>query len=253
MVENNKENVQYVISHLEGCSGNFLGFLIADVVPKNTNIFRVDTGPNDLVLSLNGRYHWHKEIQARIKNHTVVVTHNFDTELINTTFPNAKIIQLYPYTHIGNVLYNISYKKLTLKLSNLVDNHFIDIANWHKKIQSFTPSQTCYNYWNLTDVNFLKDIISKELTDSQKLFFNNYWATQLNYNLNMPSDKMSMPDLIKFWGIEDNFSPWMVAWLIYVFEYLHELPEEKRLWSINDAINFCSWADVTRLERMYRV
>lgn len=253
MVNYNKENVQFVISHLEGCSGNFLGYLLADVIPQKKNIFRVDTQNNDLVLSIDGRNAWHEEIQTRIKNHTVVVTHNFNNTLIRSTFPNSKIIQLYPYTHIGNVLYNISYKKLTLKLDNPVDNYYIDIAIWHKKIQSFVPSQPCHDYWRLTDVNFLKEMNSRELSDHQQCLFDNYWASQLKNNLNMPSNKISMMGLIELWQIEYNFTPWMVAWLIYVFEYLHGLPEENRLWSINDAINFCSWSDVTRLETLYRV
>jgi len=252
MVENNKENVQLVISHLEGCAGNFLGWLAVNSVADNL-LFRVDTELNNFVLSVNGRDDWQGEVNSRLKSHKVIVTHNFDIPLIKKTFPAAKIIQVYPYTHIGNVLYNISHKKLTLKTNNQIDNHYIDIRHWHNRIQSFTPNTKCYDYWMLSDMNCIKNMLATSLSNNQILYFKNYWNNQLKNDLSLPLRRMSIPQLIKFWQIDNQFTPWMIAWVIYVYEYLHNFPENDRLWSIDDAPNFCNWADVARIQTRYRV
>ena len=43
MGNKNKEEVRLVISHLEGCSGNFLGRLFVNSYSKSQSFFRVDT------------------------------------------------------------------------------------------------------------------------------------------------------------------------------------------------------------------
>ena len=138
----NKEKVQLVISHLEGCSGNFLGRLFADANNKSQSFFRIDTGEHPRVLAVNGIDTWDQELQ-RFDDHQVVVTHNFDQQQIFKSFPNAKIIQLYPYTHIGNVLYNICFKKVKNTLDNQIDNYFLHIVEWYQHIQQRRPSQNC--------------------------------------------------------------------------------------------------------------
>ena len=130
----NKEKVQLVISHLEGCSGNFLGRLFADDNDKNQSCFRVDTNKHPQVLSIDGVDNWDQELE-RFDGHRVVVTHNFDQQQICNSFPNARIIQVYPYTHIGNVLYNICFKKLNNTLGNQIDNYLIHIVEWYQHIQ----------------------------------------------------------------------------------------------------------------------
>jgi hypothetical protein len=170
MGKNNKENIQFVISHLEGCSGNFLGYLAASE-KLYESYFRVDNNPSDLVLSINGRTTWHEEIDSRLRNHKIVVGHNYDIELIKNTFPKASIIQIYPYTHIGNVLYNVSHKKLNIKLTNQVDNHFIDLNIWYHRIQEQKPLQMCVDFWDLTDKNKIEKLLGTQLTPEQNSFF----------------------------------------------------------------------------------
>ena len=248
----NKENVQFVISHLEGCSGNFLGYLIADLKYIDKNIFRVDTKLNDRVLSVNGRgLSWDLEIAKKLISHTVVVTHNYDRAQIQNTFPNAQLIQIYPYTHIGNVLYNVCYKKLSVKLDNLIDNYFIDIRNWIDLITAENPSYRCNNYWDLTNKIKIQQLLGNELTKTQHQFFDQYWATQLPFELNMPDRPMEIAELVNYWQIQNHFSPWMMAWTIFVYEHKNNLLENNRLWTINNADKFDSWEALAQIESQY--
>jgi hypothetical protein len=252
MNTNNKENVQFVISHLEGCSGNFLGYLIADVGHQVENVFRVDRKLNDHVLSIDGRGSmWNQEIENRLKSHTIVVTHSYDLVQLRHTFPRAKLIQIYPYTHVGNVLYNICYKKLNVKLDNIIDNHFIDIVNWTNVIYKENPGYQCTDYWDLTNKDKIQCLLGTQLTETQHQFFNQYWATQLPYELNIPSVPMKIVDLIKFWKIEHVWSHWMVAWAIFVYELINKLSECDRLWTIDDADTFDSWHALEKIESQY--
>ena len=125
-----KKNIQLVISHIEGSSGNFLARLYTGNDLKNQPTVRVDINLDPFVLAINGRNTWDKELNSGLKDHNVVVTHNFDLGQIIKTFPTTQIIQIYPYTKIGNVLYNISHKKLKLTLNNHIDNNLIQIKEW---------------------------------------------------------------------------------------------------------------------------
>jgi hypothetical protein len=248
----NKENVQFVISHLEGCSGNFLGYLIADTKPSGKNIFRTDTDLNSQVLSINGRgLFWDLEIDKKLISHTVVVTHNYDRDQIQNTFPAAKLIQIYPYTHIGNVLYNICYKKLSIKLDNVIDNHFLDIRIWANKIELQNPEYLCNNYWDLTDKIKIQQFLGSKLTETQHHFFDQYWSTQLPVELNMPDSAMKILELVDYWQIQSYFSPWMVAWAIFVYEHKHNLLEHNRQWTINNATRFNNWEELAQIESQY--
>lgn len=250
----NKENVQFVISHLEGCSGNFLGYLIADTEHNIENIFRVDSKLNDQVLSINGRGPLlYSEIDRRLNSHTIVVTHNYDLAQLQHIFPQAKLIQIYPYTHQGNVLYNICYKKLVVKLNNAIDNYYIDMEIWFNKISKENPGYSCVDYWNLTDKNKIQRLLDTQLTATQHQFFDQYWAAQLPYELNMPTVPMKITDLIKFWKIQDTCTPWLIAWVIFVYELINKLSESNRLWTIDDADKFDSWYALEKIESQYKL
>lgn len=253
MVKNNKKNVQFVISHLEGCSGNFLGRLIAS--PKSTReLFRVDYDLNDHVLAINGRGDWETEIATKLISHTVVVTHNFNIDEIKHTFPSANLIQIYPYTHIGNVLYNVCHKKLSLKLDNKIDNYYLDIKIWHNRIKCQRPKVPCHDFWELASVKTLQKMLSiKRLSNDQLKYFNSYWGNQLQFDLSLPGSRMDIYELVKFWKIGGCFDCWMIAWVIYVYEYLNNLNESNRMWTIDDAIYFSDWTDVASIEKMYYV
>ena len=95
MGNKNQNQVQLVISHLEGCSGNFLGRLFADNFDKTQSFFRTDSDLHPDILAIDGVTTWEKEL-GRLENHQVVVTHNFDQAQIASTFPKAKLIQIYP-------------------------------------------------------------------------------------------------------------------------------------------------------------
>lgn len=252
MGSRNKENVQFVISHLEGCSGNFLGYLIAGARSPMQNIFRVDMCANSQVLSINGRTTWHQEIESRLLGHQVVVTHNYDKHQITDTFPNAQLIQIYPYTHIGNVLYNVCHKKLKIKLENVVDNYFMDIRTWFDMIVKQRPDCDCVDYWQLRSKSQLETLLGKMLSAEQMEFFDQYWATQLLYELNMPAHSMTVTELIEFWKVEQAFSPWMAAWTIFVYEHINKLSESSRIWSI-DNNKFDGWDTIKKIESQYNV
>lgn len=240
----NKENVQLIISHVEGCSGNFLGYLSAEATQSHRPKFRVDVALNEQVLSINGRTTWLAEIETRLVSHSVVVTHNYNRTQIQETFPNARLVQIYPYTHIGNVLYNICYKKLDQKLENAIDNYFLDICNWFDKIKKEEPDYHCANFWCLRDKTKIESLLGITLSPTQHQFFDQYWKEQLPYELDMPQHPMTIGELVKFWKIENGFSSWAVAWTIFVYEHINRLEENNRLWTINDAPKFDSWDTV---------
>jgi hypothetical protein len=137
--------VQLVISHNEGSSGNFLGRLYVDATPNNASMFRVDIDCHNDVLSINGKASLEQELK-RLTTHQVVVTHNSNLEVLANYFPYAHIIQIYPYTRLGNVFYNISHKKLKTTLPNLIDNHYIHITEWVNKIESNRPKNMCFDF-----------------------------------------------------------------------------------------------------------
>jgi hypothetical protein len=253
MVTGNKKNVQFVISHLEGCSGNFLGYLIANAFPSGHSMFRIDGKLNDRVLSVDGRTNWQENIDLKLRSHNVVVTHNYNQEQIQSTFPNAQQIHLYPYTHIGNVLYNVFFKKLHVKLENVVDNYFLDTSIWFEKIQQDLPAHACTDYWELYSKDRVEELIGSKLSIGQSEFFDQYWSEQLPYELNWPNRPMTIAQLVEFWKIENGFSLWLTAWTIFVYERVNGLKEADRTWTINDADKFDSWNSLQQIERQYQI
>jgi hypothetical protein len=245
-----KEKVQLVISHLEGCSGNFLGRLFADANDKNQSFFRVDTGEyHPHVLAINGVDTWDQELK-RVNDHRVVVTHNFDQQQISKSFPNAKIIQIYPYTHIGNVLYNICFKKVNNTLDNQIDNYFLHIVEWYRHIQQRRPSQNCTNFWQLNDQQQIENLIGIKFTTTQEDFFKRYWKQQLTYSLSIPEKSLTIEQLVSVWKIDNYFNDWSIAWTIFVYELINCQFEYQRLWSI-DLDKFNSWEDLAKIQTRY--
>lgn len=251
MGKNNKENVQLVISHFEGCSGNFLAHLAVKQKFDHNNFFRIDVNLDPDVLAIDGINNWETEI-TRLDNHVAIVTHNYQYELIKSTFPNAKIIQIYPYTHVGNVLYNICFKKLNCKISNLIDNQFIHIVEWHDKIKKAYPGPQCYNFSMLNSPDKIEHILGKSLNDNQMQFFNQYSKKQLQIDLSWPVNSLTINELINFWNIEEFYNEWSAAWTIYVFEQTHGFSEEDRLWSIDNTLLFKNWDTLKTIENFYR-
>ena len=62
-----------------------------------------------------------------------------------------------------------------------------------------------------------------------------------------------MSDLIKFWKIERDCSPWLVAWVIFVYEMINDLLESNRLWTIDDADKFDNWNALEKIELQYKI
>jgi hypothetical protein len=249
MGNKNKANVQLVISHFEGCSGNFLGRLFANRRPNNQDLFRIDGDLNPLVLAINGRDNWESEL-LRLENHYVIVTHNFDQHLIQTTFPNARTVSIYPYTHVGNVLYNICFKKLNNKLPNMIDNYLIHLIEWYARIRQNCPKNPCIDFWELTNLQSVESLLNISLTHTQKQFFKDYWKQQLEYELDIPSTPQSIEQLLDTWKITNWFNDWSVAWTIFVYELINNKLETQRLWSIDIEV-FRSWQDVQQIQTRY--
>ena len=249
MGTSNKEKVQFVISHLEGCSGNFLGRLFACGNKRSRAKFRIDADLHPSVLAIDGTSHFDKCIQ-KLENHSVVVTHCYDRQLIKDTFPNARTVALYPYTHVGNVLYNICYKKLTNKIPNLVDNYLIHIKEWHAHLVAKQPAYPCHDFWGLTDVSLIESWLGITLNRAQMIFFEDYWKLQMMLPLDLPQSPKTIPELIEQWQCQDRFDKWLLAWTIYVYELINGLDESQRTWSI-DTEEFTTWNDVARIQNKY--
>lgn len=243
-----KENVQLVISHQEGSGGNFLARLFANVNLDDQTIFRTDTNLHPVVLATGNLDNLNLYLRIRYVNHSIIVTHCQDIITLREMFPSAKIIQIYPYSHIGNVLYNISSKKLKLSMSNLVDNHLIQISEWFDKIQKEYPKQNCTDYWDLTNQSTVERMLGISLDSTQSNFFNRYWDSQIKYELNWPTSKLTIRELLSLWELEE-FNEWFAAWTIFVFEKTHNLKENTRLWSIDQP--FKSWENIFEIEQMY--
>ena len=245
----NKEKVQLVISHLEGCSGNFLGRLFVDANDKVQSFFRIDIDDHSQVLTIDGVGIWIQRVEA-IRDHQVVVTHNFNQEQISKDFPNAKIIQIYPYTHVGNVLYNICFKKLNNTLDNQIDNYFLHIVEWYQHIRHRRPVQPCTNFWHLSNQQQVENLLGIKFTKTQEDFFKKYWEQQLAYSLSIPETPMSIEQLVSVWNIDNYFNNWSIAWTIFVYELINCRFEYQRLWSI-DLDKFNSWEDLAKIQTRY--
>jgi hypothetical protein len=179
-----------------------------------------------------------------------VVTHNYNQIQIRETFPNARLVQIYPYTHIGNVLYNICYKKLDQKLENAIDNYFLDISSWFDKIKKEEPDYHCTDFWCLRDKNKIESLLGIILSPTQHQFFNQYWKQQITYSLTIPETPMSIEQLVSVWNIDDYFNDWSIAWTIFVYELINQRFEYQRLWSV-DLEKFNSWEDLAKIQTRY--
>lgn len=243
-----KTNIQLVISHQEGSAGNFLARLYANLDLYKQTAYRTDLDLHPLILATGDINNLNFYLKHHYNNHSVIVTHCQDLKILEYMFPEARILQIYPYSHIGNVLYNISTKKLKPSIHNLVDNHLIHITEWFSKIEKNRPLQQCIDYWELTNKEQVEKILGINFDLEQDKFFKKYWASQLAYDLNWPAKPMSIQELIDFWKL-DVFDAWFVAWTIFVFEKTHNLKEKDRQWSIDQT--FESWDQVKTIEHMY--
>lgn len=248
MVKNYQENVQLVISHQEGSGGNFLARIYANRNLGNQPLYRTDIDMHPAILATGNIENLHWQLQKLYYNHNVIVTHCQELLQLQYLFPRAKILQIYPYTHIGNVLYNISTKKLRISMSNTIDNHLIHISEWYAKIQKDRPQIPCIDYWELTDSNRVQEILDIEFDQNQYEFFQRYWAAQLPLELNWPDTQTSIAELLNLWKVTE-FNEWLAAWTIFVYESVNLLKESDRTWSIDSL--FENWADIKNIQGQY--
>lgn len=250
MGKNFKESVQTVVSHLEGTAGNFLARLYADYNLDQQEAFKTDcddrhprvlsTGPIDSLI---------KRLDRIYNNHDILVTHCQDLELLKNLFPNARIIQIYPYTNIGNVLYNICIKKLTVTTDNPLDSYFIQISDWYTILTQQKPNYSCVDYSSLRNSEFVQKLLGINFSITQQNFFSRYWQQQLPYDLDIPMQPTALEELITIWNIDNFFNDWAAAWAIFVYEKINGLSETQRLWSIDQ--NFNCWQDVYSIQQSY--
>ena len=240
-----KESVETVISHVPGSSGNFLGRLIAGIDPKQQKSFyRIDTDQIPEVVALN-----YLDLD-KIHQHRIVVLHDFDKKILKH-FPYANHIAIYPYSNIGNVLYNISTKKLTPTMENIKDQYYLQIKEWHNIILNRKPDYLCWDFKNLKDINFLKEKLTS-LSENQINFFNNYWENQINYDLDILNKKQSMNDIVLQNNITKWFNDWSAIYVIYCYEFCNGIPESARRWSI-DNLSLTNWKDLYNIEGQYDI
>ena len=243
MGKNLKENMEFVISHLPGCSGNFLARLIANKNVKTQNSFYridIDTDPDVLAQEYLDL--------ALVKNHRVLALHDFDKQILNH-FPNARHIAIYPYSNIGNVIYNISTKKFTPSMSNIQDQYFLLIKNWHEIINQNKPKYRCWDYADLRSIDFLQKNLFR-FNKNQIDFFETYWDHQLDSSLDIPHEPMSIEEIIIKNKIEQWCNDWSISFVIYCYEYSNNLLNTKRHWSI-DKMFSTNWQDVCNIQGCY--
>lgn len=243
MGRNTKESVEFVISHLPGCSGNFLARLISDVdVSEQKSFYRIDIDRNSDVAALDFLDF------SKINQHRVVVLHDFDRKNLRY-FPNAKHIAIYPYTNVGNIIYNITTKKVTPNIKNIKDQYYLWLQDWHKHIINKKPNYKCWNYNSLKDIDFLQKEIFK-FNQNQIEFFYTYWKNQNQYNLNIPEKKSSMEDIICQNKIKNWFNDWSAIYAIYCYEYCNNICETQRQWSI-DNLELTNWENLCSIQEQY--
>lgn len=245
-----KRQVRLVISHLEGSSGNFLARLLSGRDLQDQTLWRVDTQRHPDVLSTNGRNDFEIQI-AHLDQHCIVVTHQFDINIIAQHFPQARVIQIWPDQLWGNVLYNACMKKSRVIMANEIDQHVINLDYWWQLWHQQSAPDSYLAYQQLRDRAVIESLLGGAMTDSQLEFFTAYWQRQLQYDLAWPQSPTGMEHLVNSWQIQKWFTPWSAAWAIFVHERTHQLQEHHRLWSI-DHVELRSWSDVFDLENRYQ-
>ena len=171
-------------------------------------------------------------------------------ELIHQTFPGAKKIAIWPYTKQMNVLWNICYKKIPASHGSVIDYYYINLKEWHSKLQVHTPLYQCFDYGQLSNSSYVESMLKIVLDSRQQKFFNDYWENQPRHNLNWPTKAMSIPDIIQWYGIANTITEWNVALVLYTFETINNLQESQRQWSI-DNVESSSWAEIIKLQHKY--
>jgi len=250
-----KEKVELVICHTEGCGGNFLACLYCSHDLSNIQTFRTDTwSDHPKILSTDSTTDWENNMD-RWKGQTIVVTHQFDRQKIYSFFPNARVIQIFPKSCLGNVLWNISHKKLKHSIDNILDSHCIQIKEWWQRILEYRKTidlALCFDYGDLNNKELVQGLLGINFNQSQQDFWDRYWQCQLGPRINVPDQACGMKDLIAQSGIHDRFDHWSIAFAIVVFEHINQLDESQRLWSIDD-FSPTSWDDVVALEYCYKL
>lgn len=249
MGKTDSKDMELVISHFEGCAGNFIAHLYANKNFEILKTFRVDVSTYSHICTIEGRNDWHTELKA-CKDHEILVSHQFDKDLIQSAFPNTRHIAIWPYTKQMNVLWNICHKKLSAHQIHNIDHCYINLKEWHNKLNSHIPSYECFDYGRLSDIDYVEYMLNTTLESDQQQFFKEYWLSQNNLNLTWPSNAMSIPEIIKWYHLENNITKWGVALVLYTFESVNGLQESQRKWSI-DNITGTDWDEIVQLQLEY--
>jgi hypothetical protein len=112
------------------------------------------------------------------------------------------------------------------------------------------PQYQCTDFWDLSNLQSVEELLDIRLHNPQIDFFKNYWKQQLSYDLNIPDTPHSIDQLVDTWKIYNYFNDWSVAWTIFVYELINHKSEQQRLWSIDVEV-FESWHDVERIQTRY--
>jgi hypothetical protein len=131
-----------------------------------------------------------------------------------------------------------------------IDYYYINLKDWHIKLQEHTPRYQCFDYGQLTNSSYVESMLKITLDSRQQKFFNDYWKNQLQHNLTWPSEAMSISDTILWYGLTDEITDWNIALVLYTFETINNLQESQRMWSI-DTVKNTSWAEIIELQHKY--
>lgn len=240
-----------VISFDEGCSGNFLAAILTN--SEICKYHRIDAPGNILEYSGMPHFGWQGKphYDWTIKNpelKNLIITHEHDVKKIKEVFGADTVIRIQTITGLFSALYNVFSKKHVLEqqtpvLSSWPENLSLcyDLALEHIKdyYKKFTVSRD-YDTAIILDYGYFYN--KEKLLDFAKLhnlkitnenLIDEYIARQMPLMLDMPQCKR-MEEIVEL--IPENYfveSPWFACYCIFCFEYINNLSEDKRLWSIS--------------------
>jgi hypothetical protein len=113
------------------------------------------------------------------------------------------------------------------------------------KIKSYpnVDQNACVDYADLQCMAKTQDLLDIKFNQAQKNFFNSYWSQQLPLKLNIPSEPMSLANLVDHWNCWNYFDQWFAAFSVVTYELINSLHEAQRCWSI-DTVSWSGWQDV---------
>ena len=237
--------MRIAISFDEGCSGNFLAALLTN---SDINKFsRIDSPGN--LLDYNSFPNFSYLDQKTYTPSALAVTHENDIKLIKELLKVDTVIRIQPGTGLFSAIYNVFDKKHVFeKQTDVMDKwpyhtaYCYDMTLEHLK-DYYKKFTTPRNYDDAIIFNFgdfynkdaiINFAINHKFTINNYKLIDSYQANQMPLLLGIPECK----DMSKIVAtIPDEFflkSPWFACYCIFCFEFVNDIKESQRKWTIDD-------------------